>query len=65
MDNRLDPNVDFAEALDDAAVAAPHHADAAGKDLAEADRLWDLLAISSALRDRHFYRALAGMRQRH
>lgn len=62
MDNRLDPNVDFAEAFDDAAAIAPHHTDAAGKDLADAGRSWDLLAISSALRDRHFYRALAAIR---
>jgi hypothetical protein len=62
MENRLDPNVDFAEALADAAVIAPHHADSTGKGFVDADRSWDLLAISSALRDRHFYRALVALR---
>jgi hypothetical protein len=62
LENSLDPNVDFAENLEEALPIAPHHADAAGKDLCEAGRAWDLLAISSALRDRHFYCALEAMR---
>lgn len=55
MDNRLDPNVDFAESLDSVLPIAPHHADTAGRELCEAGRAWDLLAVSSAVRDRHFY----------
>ncbi len=56
--NRLDPHVDFAEELGGADPVAPHHRDAAGRTLTEGGRTWDLLAISSALRDRHFVRAL-------
>lgn len=58
LSNRLDPHVDFAEELPSADPVAPHHRDAAGRTLAEGGRTWDLLAISSALRDRHFVRAL-------
>lgn len=57
MGNRLDPNVDFAPDLTDNPVA-PHHVDEAGRDLCSDGRSWNLLAISSALRDRTFYRAL-------
>jgi hypothetical protein len=57
--NRLDPSVDFSEKLpDDPDQAAPHHADAAGRELVRAGRAWDLLAVSSALRDRWFWPAL-------
>jgi hypothetical protein len=58
MDNRLDPNVDFAEGLDEEEPIAPHHADSAGIRLCEEGRAWELLAVSSAVRDRHFYCAL-------
>jgi hypothetical protein len=58
MENRLDPNVDFAESLEAPTPIAPHHEDPAGRDLCEAGRAWDLLAASSAIRDRHFYCAL-------
>ena len=57
MGNRLDPNVDFSPSLEDRPVA-PHHADASGQGLCTQGRAWDLLAISSALRDRHFFCAL-------
>lgn len=57
--NRLDPSVDFSESLpDDPDQAAPHHADTAGRELVRAGRAWDLLAVSSALRDRWFWKAL-------
>jgi len=58
MDNGLDPNVDFAEGLDEEEPIAPHHADSAGIRLCEEGRAWELLAVSSAVRDRHFYCAL-------
>jgi hypothetical protein len=59
LGNRLDPNVDFAENLTgDLASVAPHHQDAAGRELSDAGRAWDLLAASSALRDRWFWPAL-------
>jgi hypothetical protein len=58
MDNRLDPNVDFAEGLDEEEPIAPHHADSPGIRLCEEGRAWELLAVSSAVRDRHFYCAL-------
>ncbi len=59
MGNRLDPNVDFAEGLEGSTIA-PHHTDSSGKQLCVEGRAWDLLAISSALRDRYFYCALEG-----
>lgn len=52
--NRLDPNVDFTEQPAGTDLVAPHHGDPAGAQLAAEGRWWDLLAISSALRDRHF-----------
>lgn len=65
LTNRLDPSVDFAEALpDDPDQAAPHHADAAGRELSDAGRAWDLLAVSSALRDRWFWPALRALSPR-
>jgi hypothetical protein len=56
--NLIDPNVDFAEEIDGDKETAPHHLDASGQRLCESGRVWDLLAISSALRDRYYYRAL-------
>jgi len=56
--NRLDASVDFSPDLpDDPDQAAPHHGAAAGRELVEAGRAWDLLAVSSAL-DRWFSPAL-------
>ncbi|WP_022929175.1 restriction endonuclease [Patulibacter americanus] len=57
-DNRVDPNVPYSESCEPGAAAAPHHVDPVGEDLCESGDAWDLLAVSSALRDRHFYRAL-------
>jgi hypothetical protein len=59
--NRLDPHVDFAEELDDNEEAAPHHRDVAGRQLCEQGRAWDLLAVSAALRDRHFLGAIRSL----
>lgn len=56
--NRLDPHVDFADELVADSPAAPHHSDSSGQRLCDAGRPWDLLAVSSATRDRHFFRAL-------
>lgn len=61
LENRLDPNVDFAESIEEPGLVAPHHGDDAGRELCASGRAWDLLAISSALRDRHFYCALEEM----
>jgi hypothetical protein len=58
MGNRLDPHADFAEGLEGEPPIAPHHGDEAGQGLCSEGRAWDLLAISSALRNRHFHRAL-------
>lgn len=58
MGNQLDPNVDFAPSADESPLA-PHHADPAGQRLCAEGRAWDLFAISSALRDRHFYCSLS------
>lgn len=60
MGNRLDPNVDFSSSLEDQPVA-PHHTDESGLGLCGQGRAWDLLAISSALRDRSFFCALTAM----
>lgn len=51
--NRWDVNPDYAETLDGAGPAAPHLGDTPVGPVPE-DRWWDLLAISAALRDRHF-----------
>jgi hypothetical protein len=60
--NLLDPNVDFAENLtEDLDEAAPHRTDAAGRELSDSGRAWDLLAASSALRDRWFWPALRSL----
>jgi hypothetical protein len=59
--NRLELNIDYADVLRDGKLAAAHHADAAGSELCDKHRAWDLLAISSALRDRHHYRAIAAV----
>ncbi len=64
LSNRLDPHVDFAEELAGTDPVAPHHRDAAGRTLTEGGRTWDLLAISTALRDRHFVRALTTRKPR-
>jgi hypothetical protein len=59
--NRLELNIDYADVLGDGKLAAAHHADLAGSELCDKRRAWDLLAISSALRDRHHYRAIAAV----
>lgn len=59
--NRLDPYVDFAEGLDISEEVAPHHRDTAGSQLCRHGRAWDLLAISAALRDRHFLEAIRSL----
>lgn len=62
--NRLDPNVDFAAALEDGRSAAPHHLDTAGGELCELGREWDLLAVAAALRDRYFFKAVTSLVRR-
>lgn len=52
-ENRWDFNPDYAEAIVDSTHAAPHLGDEPNL-IPSADRWWDLLAISAALRDRHF-----------
>ena len=54
-------NVDFAESLGEEEPIAPHHLDPAGTKLCEEGRAWELLAVSSAVRDRHFYCALKAL----
>jgi len=56
--NKIDPNVDFAEDLTRDPPIAPHHLDSAGRELCDATTWWNLLAVSSALRDRHYFCAL-------
>jgi len=56
--NRLELNVDYAEVLSDSKPVAAHHADTAGAEICDRGGAWDLLAISSALRDRHYFRAV-------
>ncbi len=56
--NSLDPNVDYSEQLVDSDVIAPHHKDQAGIAVCANGHAWDLLACSSALRDRYFFPAL-------
>ncbi len=53
-DNRWDFNPDFAEAIDEATPIAPHLDDEGPELILPDDRWWDLLAVSAALRDRHF-----------
>lgn len=56
--NWWDYNPDYAETIDGTAPAAPH-LDGGGPTLiVPEERWWDLLAISAALRDRHFPTAL-------
>jgi hypothetical protein len=53
--NRLDYTPDYADTLDASSPAAPHLAESTShRELAAVGRPWDLLAISAALRDRHF-----------
>jgi hypothetical protein len=59
LDNRLDVNPDYADELPRDGQAAPHiRRDAAVPSAVPTDRWWDLLAISAALRDRHFPAAI-------
>lgn len=59
--HRVDPNVDFARSLSERDVIAPHHTDVNGIATNGAGGAWTLLAVSSALRDRHFYSALVAL----
>jgi len=59
--NQLELNIDYADELGDGELAAAHHADRAGSKLCDKHRVWDLLAISSALRDRYHYSAIAAV----
>ncbi|MEJ7656271.1 MAG: restriction endonuclease [Thermoleophilaceae bacterium] len=57
-DNRWDFNPDYAEVIDATGPIAPH-LDGNGPELiVPAGRWWDLLAVSAALRDRHFPTAI-------
>ncbi|MFN2468892.1 MAG: restriction endonuclease [Gaiellaceae bacterium] len=52
--NRWDANPDFAEVIDGTSPVAPHLEDDAPDLIVPEGRWWDLLAVSAALRDRHF-----------
>ena len=52
-ENHWDLNPDYAETIDGTAPAAPH-LDGGPTLIVPDERWWDLLAISAALRDRHF-----------
>jgi hypothetical protein len=54
LDNRWDFNPDYADTLEGATPAAPHLDGLVRKLIVPDGRWWDLLAISAALRDRHF-----------
>lgn len=57
-DNRWDFNPDYAEVIVATGPIAPH-LDGNGPELiVPAGRWWDLLAVSAALRDRHFPTAI-------
>jgi len=59
LGNHLEINPDYAEQLPPGdEPAAPHHVPSP-RHLLELGRPWDLLAVSSALRDRHFFEAIA------
>ncbi len=53
-DNRWDINPDYSDAIDGTAPAAPHLCGQGAHPIIPLERWWDLLAVSSALRDRHF-----------
>ena len=58
-DNRWDFNPDYADEIDGTSPAAPHLDDSSGPALlVPSDRWWDALAVSAALRDRHFPSAI-------
>lgn len=57
-DNRWDFNPDFAEVIDGSSPVAPHLEDDGPDLIVPEDRWWDLLAVSAALRDRHFSGAI-------
>jgi hypothetical protein len=57
-DNRWDFNPDYAETIDGTGPAAPHLDGGGPQLIVPTGRWWDLLAISAALRDRHFPRAI-------
>lgn len=59
IENRLVPSVPFEETLEVGRDASPHHADFSSQHPHESSDCWDLLAVSSALRERHFFHAAA------
>ena len=58
LSNRWDFNADYAEELSTDAPAAPHLAGVEAQAIPD-NRWWDYLALSAALRDRHFPAAIA------
>lgn len=58
LGNRIEINPDYSDELPATGVVAPHHS-LVSRHLLELERPWDLLAVSSALRDRHFVEAIA------
>lgn len=63
IDNRLAPGVSYSAVLESGTPAAPHHASPPGAELCASGDAWDLLATSSALRDRHFVAALTAIQE--
>jgi hypothetical protein len=58
LGNWWDYNPDYADTIDGTAPAAPHLDGGEPKLIVPDERWWDLLAISAALRDRHFSTAI-------
>ncbi len=58
LGNWWDYNPDYADTIDETAPAAPHLDGGGTKLIVPEERWWDLLAISAALRDRHFPTAI-------
>ena len=56
--NRWDFNPDFTDVIDGTSPVAPHLEDDGANLIVPEDRWWDLLAVSAALRDRHFPAAI-------
>lgn len=58
LGNWWDYNPDYASTIDGTAPAAPHLEGGGPNLIVPEERWWDLLAISAALRDRHFPTAI-------
>ncbi|MGH2803994.1 MAG: hypothetical protein ACRDL4_13255 [Thermoleophilaceae bacterium] len=58
QDNRWELNPDYADSIDGSAAAAPHLDGPGPRLIVPEGRWWDLLAISAAVRDRHFAAAI-------